>query len=130
MKKVDDKELMQLYRARLKDKSQSRSRRRRRLENTPQPFSELLGLLFKNDSEALRRIEESRALLAWPDCVGDCAARVSEALKLRSGTLIVWVRDPLWMQQLSLLKYELLKKYRESFPKLEIRDIYFTNRRG
>jgi predicted nucleic acid-binding Zn ribbon protein len=129
-KEVTDKELMQLYRARLKDRTQARSRRRKRLENTPQAFGDLLSQFFKNDPEATRRLEENRVILAWPACVGDCAARASEALKIRNGTLIVYVPDPLWMQQLSLLKYEVLKKYREAFPSLPIRDIFFTRRRS
>jgi predicted nucleic acid-binding Zn ribbon protein len=74
----------------------------------------------------MRRIDESRACLAWEALVGPSAARFSQALRVRQGTLIVRVPDPLWMQQLSLLKYELLKKYRAKFPQLQIKDIYFT----
>lgn len=126
---VTDEELLALYKDRLKDKSQARSRRRKQVESLPKPFSDLLGVLFKGDAEAMRRIEETRAVQAWAACVGECAARYSEALRVRGQTLIVYVGDGLWMQQLGLLKPELLRKYRESFPKLGLNDIYFTRQK-
>jgi hypothetical protein len=129
-KDISDKELMRLYRARMKDKSQSRSRRKKRLEEAPMPFSDLLVSFFKGDGEAMRRIQESRAVLAWPEYVGEVASRYSEALRFRNGTLLVYVPDPLWMQQLSLLKHELMKKYRHAFPALGMKDIFFTRQRN
>ena len=89
-------------------------------------MSDLLGKYFGHDSEAMQRLEEHRALQAWEMYVGDAACRVSTALRVRQGTLLVRVRDPLWMQQLSLLKRELIRKYQADFPRLEIRDIFFT----
>lgn len=127
---VSDKELWKLYQCRLKDRNQSRTRRRKQIEKAPRPFSDLLAQFFQKDADAMRRIEENRAISAWAVCVGESAAQVSEALRLRNHTLIVYVQDPLWMQQLSLLKREILKKYRESFPRLQIRDIFFTRNKG
>ena len=76
--------------------------------------------------QALKKIEETKALEAWADYVGPSAAEVSTALKVRSNTLIVKVTDPLWMQQLTFLKRDLLSRFKADFPKLRIRNIYFT----
>ncbi|MBY0372339.1 DUF721 domain-containing protein [bacterium] len=89
------------------------------------PFAELLSVFFKKDPEFLRQIEENKALEAWPGYVGEAAARVSKAIRLRNGTLTVHVQDGIWMQQLSLLKNGILSRYRNEFPKIVIRDIFF-----
>jgi hypothetical protein len=123
---LDERELHRLYRARIKDRLQSKTRRRKELEAKPNKLGDLLGTYFGRDSEALRRLEEHRALQAWEGYVGAAACRVSKALRVRQGTLLVRVQDPLWMQQLSLLKRELIKRYRSDFPRLGIRDIFFT----
>ncbi len=121
---MDD--LLKLYRQRKRDRQQSRTKRRVATENSPKKLKDLLGIYFQADPQAMQRIEESRALLAWPEYVGNAAARVSQALRVRGKTLIVQVRDPIWMQQLSLLKYEMLKRYMKDFPRLKITDIFFT----
>ena len=123
---MTDKELRELSRDRRRDREQYKSKRARAVDSPPKAFSDLVGILFKGDSDSLKKIEESRAVLAWPDLVGESAARYAVAEKIRNHKLIVKVRDPLWMQELSLLKHELLKRYREYFPKLGLRDIFFT----
>lgn len=122
--RVDD--LLKLFRQRRKDRIQSKTKRRKSMEASPQPMGDLLGNYFAGNPEALRKIEETRALLAWETYVGSAAARVTQALRLRGNMLVVRVPDPLWMQQLSFLKQELLKKYAKDFPKLKIREIFFT----
>lgn len=125
-KPITEKELIELHRKRRRDRVQSRTKRRIASEMRPKTVGELLSTLFQHDGEALRKMEETRAMMAWPNYVGDAAARVSQVLRVRNGTLVVQVRDPLWMQQLSLLKRDLVKKYMRDFPKLSIRDIFFT----
>jgi hypothetical protein len=125
--KTTDAELLKLYRARLKDRQQAKTRRRRQMESAPLKFESLLGQYFKRDAEVMRRIEENRALQAWPAYVGESVARYSEAVRIRNRTLIVKVADPLWMQQLSLAKFTLLRKFQRGFPKLQLKDIFFTH---
>ena len=126
--KVTEKELMALYRARIKDRAQATTRRRKQVNGSPEPMGDLLHRYFRKEPQALGKFEEARACLAWPNFVGEAAARVSEACRVRNETLIVRVGDPLWMSQLTWLKHEVLKKYRETFPSLRLRDIYFTRR--
>ena len=121
---MDD--LLKLFRQRRKDRAQSKTKRRKSMESSPEPMSDLLGNYFHGNPEALRKIEETRALMAWEGYVGSAAARISHALRLRGHMLVVRVPDPLWMQQLSFLKQDLLKRYAKDFPKLKIREIFFT----
>jgi len=121
---MDD--LLKLFRQRRKDRVQSKTKRRKALESSLQPMGDLLGNYFQGNPEALKKIEETRALMAWETYVGSAAARVTQALRLRGNMLVVRVPDPLWMQQLSFLKHELIKKYAKDFPRLKIREIFFT----
>lgn len=123
---VSEKELLALYRMRKQDRDRWKGRRRRAVEASPKPVSDLLSAAFSGQPEAARKMDEARALQAWPALVGECVARFSTAEKLRGDVLIVRVADPLWMQQLGFLKPELLQKFRASFPRLGVRDIYFV----
>ena len=119
-------ELLILQRKRRRDRQQATTKRRRMGEAMPDSFGALLTAFFKKDPETLAQIEESKALEAWARYVGEAAARVSKASRARNGVLTVVVRDPVWMQQLSFLKHGILGKYRQDFPKLNLRDIFFT----
>jgi hypothetical protein len=121
-----DKDLKELFRDRLKDKRQSKSKRRLKGEAAPQSISGILPTYFKQSPDTLKKIDETRALIAWEKYVGEAVATQSQAVKIRSGTLTVKVTSPLWMQQLLLLKERILKHYRKDFPQLRINNIFFT----
>ena len=127
-KPSDEETLAKIYRDRVRDFKSIKSRRRYKIEERPNQLGELLRSYFNQDKEAVRRMEESKALMAWKTSVGEAAARVSKALRVRGSQLIVFVSDPLWMQQLLFLKHDLIKKYQREFPRLKLTDIYFTNR--
>lgn len=123
---MDDlKKIQDLIRARRKD-IQELKKKRQRFQKGPEKVESVLLNIFKDNSEISKRIAESRAVMAWPNLVGNAAAQASTALKIRNNVLIVQVADPLWMQQLMLLKNSLLKKYRAAFPSLPLVDIFFT----
>jgi hypothetical protein len=122
----DEVNLLRLQRDRRKDRRQATTRRRRAVQNTPEKMDALLTSFFGSDPEALRRIEEQRALQAWAELVGPTAAAFSQAERIRNHQLVIRVRDPLWRHQLHLLKTELVRKYRAAFPSLGIDDIFYT----
>ena len=124
----DYSDLIELYRKRLQDRKQAKTRRRRRLEADPKPLDSIMQTFFKDNPVARMRMDESRAIEAWPRFVGETAAKVSRVTRVRKDQLIVQVNDPVWMHQLFLLKHELIKKYREAFPSLKLRDIYYYHR--
>lgn len=124
--KKDLKELLDLQRKRRRDRQQATTKRRRQGETLAPPMADLLTAYFRHDPEAVRKIEESKAMEAWARYVGEAAARVSRVSKVQNGRVTVVVRDPAWMQQLSFLKQGILQKYRTEFPKLSVNDIFFT----
>jgi hypothetical protein len=121
-----DAELLRLQKARRKDRQQATTRRRKAVHGSPSKLDGLVTLFFGGDPEAVRRIEEQRALMAWQEFVGPQAAAYSKAERLSNRQLVVRVRDPLWRHQLYLLKTELVRKYRTAFPGLKIDDIFYT----
>lgn len=122
----DEKYLIELHRKRRGDRLRATTKRRRLGQEAPKPFSDLLTAFFKKDPEALAQIEETKALEAWPRYVGEAAARVSRASRARNGVLNVVVKDPVWMQQLSFLKQGILARYKEDFPSLGLKNIFFS----
>jgi len=123
---MEEKELKELYAMRLRDRRTSRTKRRRHGDQIPDKVGSLLTQYFSGDEAASRRFEESRAVVSWEKFVGPAVAQVSEALRVRSGKLVVQVKDPLWMQELSLVRHSILKRYQKSFPKLGLLDIFFV----
>lgn len=123
---VTEKELLKLYQMRLKDRKHFTTKRRRSLEELPPAMNIVLNQFFRNDKEALVKIEQNRAMMAWKTYVGKVASENSRVLKISKNKLIVIVKDPLWRQELILMKSSLLKKFRKDFPTLGLQDIFFT----
>lgn len=126
--KVTDKDLIALYRSRKTDFEKARTKRKRQLAQRPEEMKDILGNYFQSDPSMMRQLEEARALLAWPKYIGTAASLNAVAHRFKGSTIVILVNDPLWMQQLILLKNDLLKKFQKDFPRLKIRDLFFTRR--
>ena len=111
---------------RKRDRMNFKTKQRRAIEAAPNRVANVLTRFFSNDNHTRYKIEETRALMAWEKYVGLPAARVSRALRIQNNTLTVQVRDPIWMQQLALLKSELVRRYRADFPLLGVKNIFFA----
>lgn len=122
----ETRKLLELFRDRVRDRKAYNTRWRKSRESAPKPVSELLAQQFLKDDEALFRIEQARALQAWPRFVGETAALASTALRIRGPRLIVQVPDPVWRQQLLFLKTQILDLYRRHFPRLGLKEIFFV----
>lgn len=122
----EERRLQEIFLARRRDRAQLKSRRQKTIDAPLRKFDSLIEGMFQEDRQTLRKIEETRACLAWEQLVGPTAARFSHAQRMRGPQLVVKVSDPLWLTQLSLLKTELLQKYQTQFPQLGIRDIFFV----
>lgn len=119
-------ELHKLFRTRQEDQRKATTKRRRQMHARPAKCNEILETIFAKDSAALRSMEEAKALLAWEKYVGAATVQHARAEKIRGGQIIIRVSDPLWMNELSMMKNALLERYRKDFPKLKITDLYFT----
>ena len=92
---------------------------------------EILGDILKSGLEkwdfgpTLKRYE---VLEKWNDLVGPQIAEKSRATGLQGEILLVEVDHPAWVQELNLLRPQLLKKIRVSFPRSGVKDIKFSLR--
>ncbi len=74
------------------------------------------------------RLPRYQAWLVWDKIVGKQIAKHARPLRIREKTLEVRVGNPVWMQQLQMLKPQILKKLHAELPDCDIEDIYL--RRG
>lgn len=103
----------------------------KRSDRAPMRQAASIGSLLKqvlDDQGMGDRLSRYQAWLVWDKVVGEQIARRARPLRLREGTLEVRVDNPVWMQQLQMLKPKILKKLNEEVPNAHIEDIYL--RRG
>jgi hypothetical protein len=82
---------------------------------------EALGQIKKNNREPDRNI-----LNAWPEVIGPNLAKMTQAVSFVDGVLTVHVKSSTLYSLLSLHeKPQLLRKLQESFPKTQVRNIFF-----
>ncbi len=76
-------------------------------------------------SQNLKRYE---LIEDWEKLVGPKIAEKSWPLKYLGGILIVEVEHPAWIQELNLLRTNLLEKIKSDYPKSKINNIRFVLR--
>ncbi len=88
------------------------------------------GLLKKllGDKGYDERLPRYQAWLVWDKVVGEQIAKRARPLRIRDKILEVQVDHPVWMQQLQMLKPQILRKLHTELPNCDIEDIYL--RRG
>ncbi len=69
---------------------------------------------------------DRRLIDAWEAAVGQQIAAQSRPERIRRDTLVVTVRNSIWMQQLHFLKTELISKVNASPAGFSIKDIRFS----
>jgi len=67
-----------------------------------------------------------RVTARWEEAVGDVVAEHARPQSLKGGKLSVLVDSPVWMQQLSFLKPELVEKVNRSLGEELVKDIVLT----
>ena len=70
------------------------------------------------------RLQQYRALVIWDEVVGPQIAARTRPEKIRDGVLEVCVDQPTWMQQLQLLKPQILTKLNGQLGDNPLREIY------
>lgn len=75
----------------------------------PHPMSRVLEQILRSYG-LQERIHEYRVFREWPDAVGDQVARHARPARLQGKTLHVVVDSSPWMQELSLLKTDILDR--------------------
>ncbi len=77
-----------------------------------------------------RHLSGNLAFRVWEDVVGAAAAKVARPVSLSRGILRVEVSDPAWMQELHMMRADLLEKLNESTGNRKIKEIQFQAGRG
>lgn len=73
------------------------------------------------------QITRHQAWLVWDKIVGNQIAARARPLRLRKGVMEIAVDHPVWMQQLQMMKLQILTKIQKQFPKAGITDLYLRN---
>ncbi len=69
------------------------------------------------------RLQEYRVMVQWHRAVGPAIARHAQPEALHRAKLALVVDSPAWMQQLSLLKPEIIKKLNNALGREAVKDI-------
>jgi len=102
-------------------------------QRPPMKYAERVGSLLKQilaQPGFGEQITRHQAWLVWDQLVGEQIASRARPLRLRKGVLEVQVDHPVWMQQLQLMKPQILKKITAQIPNAGITDIYLRQARN
>lgn len=75
-----------------------------------------------------KQIEQYKALPIWEEVVGKAISINTKPLFIKNGILFVLVDDPIWHQELELLKNQILDKINEKIE-IKLAGIKFIQRR-
>ena len=105
----------------------------KRIERPPMKSAARVGSLVKQllgQPGLGEQLTRHQAWLIWDQLVGKQIAAHARPLKLRKGVLEVQVDHPVWMQQLQLLKPQIMQKITAQIPNAGITDIYLRQTRN
>lgn len=86
---------------------------------------ETLGTTLRNVYPGKEQFDEARVFGGWNDAVPPRVALNAQPVRFQRGTLLVHVKSPVWAQELSFLKEDLLRGVRAKAPALNVREIRF-----
>ena len=72
------------------------------------------------------RLREGRIMDLWPEVVGPTVATRSRATKCRDGVLTVSVAGSVWLQQLTMMRLEIVRLFAQRVGPDAVTDIRFT----
>ena len=73
-----------------------------------------------------RKIREYDAVVKWNEVVGEQIARVTEAVKIERGVLVVRVQNGPWRNELNLRKNDVIEKINTSLGEKLVKEIRFV----
>ncbi|MEA3544603.1 MAG: DUF721 domain-containing protein [Thermodesulfobacteriota bacterium] len=105
----------------------------KRSDRPPMKRAERVGSLLKQllgQPGIGEQITRHQAWLVWDQLVGETIAARARPLKLRRGVLEIQVDHPVWMQQLQMMKPQILEKINAKCPNAGITGLYLRQTRG
>lgn len=97
--------------------------KRQRLKS-PLQLSTLLESVFAG-KPLQKRLREARVWEVWTEAVGEQIASRAKPLSFRDGILTVAVSGSAWLQQLSLMKPEIIENVNDAAGEVIVRDMFF-----
>jgi len=93
-----------------------------------EPLEQLLGNALHNTGLG-KRLQEYKAVEAWDEVVGDLVAEHSNATGIREGTLFVDVTSSVWMQELQLLRGEIIERLNAHLGRSFVKQVVLSMQR-
>lgn len=90
----------------------------------PQQISALLESVFAG-KPAQKRIREAKAWQFWEEAVGSHIASKATPVAFRDGTLTIRVSGSAWLQQLSLMKRDIISQLNDAIGYPLVNDLFF-----
>lgn len=98
-------------------------RPRTKIKTRLESISSILSGYFAKNPEAQKKMQQYGLFAIWDEVVGERIAKHAQPLRMMELTLVVRVDHPTWMQELQMLKPELLRKIHAHIAPKLIRDI-------
>jgi predicted nucleic acid-binding Zn ribbon protein len=98
------------------------------MRNRRRPSVKLLASALDDvlDAFSLHKIREYDAVTRWSEIVGEQISRVTEAVRIDQGVLVVRVTNSPWRNELMLMKHDILGKLNSALGNGKVRDIRFV----
>lgn len=98
------------------------------MKKSRQPSTKSLASALDDVVEAfsLTKVRDYEAVTRWAEIVGEQIARVSDAVRIDKGVLVVRVTNGPWRNELTLMKGSILEKLNGALGQGKVRDIRFV----
>jgi predicted nucleic acid-binding Zn ribbon protein len=96
--------------------------------NAPEPIGNALQSIL-NQLDSGGHFEIIRLARVWPEVVGETIARRTEVSSLKFHTAVIKVSSAMWIQELNLMKPEILSRLTKELANDSVRDIRFVQGR-
>ncbi len=90
-----------------------------------EPIGKILADVLR-DLGLSKKLSEQRAVVEWSDIVGRRVAEHARALRVDNGRLFVEVDSPVWSQELTLMKRNILRQINDRIGRKVIDNIHFV----
>ncbi|RJQ31899.1 MAG: DUF721 domain-containing protein [Actinobacteria bacterium] len=100
---------------------------KRRVRREPEKLEEILTTTLKRLKIA-QRIDENKAVLAWPEVVGKKIAQNATAEKIKEGTLFIKTSSAAWSCELSCMRAQLIDKLNAHLEEEIVKGIRFRQK--
>ena len=90
-----------------------------------QPIGKILENVVR-DLGLAKKMSEQRAVVEWPEVVGRRIAEHARAVRVDRGRLFVQVDSPVWSQELSMMKRDILRQMNDRIGRDVIDNVHFV----